>query len=116
MTGIVPEDSDWKLKLKYGRLKTPYSHFTIIAEGKVTADVNEFGCAKGSAFMGMKTWASSADEACDMARSIGRQIAFEVTGRIQVYDTAPEEPPRANPHGYDIKFTRFQDEDDKETA
>jgi hypothetical protein len=57
--------------------------------------------------MGMKTWASSADESADMVAAIGRQIGFTVTGRVHVYDTEPSEPPRANPFGYDIHFTPF---------
>jgi hypothetical protein len=64
--------------------------------------------------MGMKTWASSPDELVDMVRVIGRQIGFKVTGRIQVYDTEPKQPPRENPYSYDITFTPF-DADQNET-
>ena len=110
------EESDWKLRLRYGRLKTQYSHFSIVAEGMMTTEENEFDCPKGSAFLGMKAWASSSDEAGDMIRSIGGQLAFEITGRIYVYDTEAEQPPRANPYGYDIKFTPFQDDAEKKTA
>lgn len=61
--------------------------------------------------MGMKTWAMSTDESADMVRVIGEQIGFTVTGRIQIYDTEPVQPPRENPYGYDIKFTPYDADD-----
>jgi hypothetical protein len=57
--------------------------------------------------MGIKTWASSSDESSDMARVIGQDIGFKVTGRIYVYETEPEEPPGSHPRGYGINFTPF---------
>ncbi len=29
------QEKDWKLKLRYGKLQTPYQHFTLIAKGIV---------------------------------------------------------------------------------
>ncbi len=102
------EDKDWKLKLRYGKLKTPFQHFTLIAEGIVVGDLREgFSCPKGSAFMAMKVWASSSDEACHMIGVLGEHIGFDVNGRIRVYETEPTSPPRENPYGYDINFTPF---------
>ena len=60
------ENIDWKLKLKYGQLKTAFQHFTLIAEGIVGNLAEGFSFPKGKAFMGMKVWASSSDEAGDM--------------------------------------------------
>jgi len=102
------DKTDWKLKLRYGRLKTSFSHFTAIAEGVMTSAANPFDCPEGNAFMGMKAWASSSGEAADMICVIGKEIGFEVTGDVQIYATEPEQPPRDNPHGYDIKFTLFE--------
>ena len=99
----------WKLKLRYGKLNTPFHHYTSIAEGMVGELADGFVCRAGSAFMGMKTWASSDEESADMIRVIGRQIGFIVTGRIQVYETEPQQPPKDNPYGYDISFTPFDD-------
>jgi hypothetical protein len=79
----------------------------LIAEGIVGDLMDCFHCRKGSAFMAMKVWASSHEEAFDMMLSIGRQIGFETTGRIHLYDTDPTSAPRENPYGYDIKFTPF---------
>jgi hypothetical protein len=102
-------DGAWKLKLRYGRIETPYSHFTLIAEGVVGELADGFSCRPGKAFMGMKVWASSHDEATDMIRAIGKEIGFELIGRVQIYKSEPAEPPRDNPLGYDINFTPFDD-------
>lgn len=103
-------DRNWKLKLRYGKLTTPYHHYGIIAEGVVAEVADGFSCPPGSAFMTMKTWASSIDESIDMVSAVGRQIGFTVTGNIQVYEVEPEQPPRSNPYGYDIRFTPFDSE------
>jgi len=102
---------DWKLKLRYGQLHTPYKHFTALAEGKMEADSTDYKCPAGMAWMAMKTWATDNDESADMIRVIGKQIGFTITGRIQIYDTAPEKPPREKPFGYDIAFTPFREGD-----
>jgi len=103
--------SDWKLKLRYGKLHTPYKHFTAFAEGRMGKESSGFQCPLGPAWMAMKMWATDADESGDMIQVIGRQIGFTVTGRIKIYDTEPIEPPRDKPFGYDISFTPFTDED-----
>lgn len=100
-------DKDWKLKLRYGKLTTPFHHYTAIAEGVVGELTDGFSCPPGAAFMAIKTWASSTDESGDMVATIGKQIGFTVTGAIQIYETEPEQPPRDNPFGYDIYFTPF---------
>ena len=110
------QDKNWKLKLRYGKLKTPFQHFTLLADGVVGDLMEGFSCRPGSAIMAMKVWASSAEEAFDMIRAIGEQIGFTVTGRIQIYETAPvSPPPRENPHGYDIRFTPYDDERERPT-
>jgi hypothetical protein len=101
---------DWKLKIRYGKLKTPYQHFTVIADGVVEQLVEGFECRPGKAYMGMKTWATDTGESADMIKVIGEQIGFTVTGKIEVFTTEPIEPPGENPHGYDIQFTPYADE------
>jgi hypothetical protein len=44
-----------------------------------------------------------------MIRVIGKQIGFAVDGRIEVYVTEPDQPPGEKPHGYDIKFTPYDE-------
>jgi hypothetical protein len=98
---------DWKLKLRYGKMKTPFHHYTVIAEGLVEKLEHGFECRQGPAFMGMKTWATSSEESADMITAIGKDIGFKVTGRIQIYETEPSEPPCEKPYGYNINFTSF---------
>ncbi|MEO6540793.1 MAG: hypothetical protein ABIN74_07390 [Ferruginibacter sp.] len=101
-------EKDWKLKLRYGKLKTPYKHFTILAEGEVDELDGGFECPKGNAFMGMKIWAKSIEGSSDVYQSIAEQIGFKITGNLDIFDSAPEQPPSENPSGYDINFTPFQ--------
>jgi hypothetical protein len=102
-------DRDWKLKLRYGKSKTEFQHFTTIAEGVAGKLSDGFTCRPGKAIFGMKVWASSIEEAADMARVISRQIGFALVGKIDIYKTEPSKPPAKNPHGYDIQFTPFDD-------
>lgn len=99
--------ADWKLKLRYGKLKTPFQHFTVMADGEVGELRDGFECRPGRAWMTMKTWATDSEESMEMIRVIGEQIGFAVDGRVLVYDTEPEQPPRENPHGYDITFAPY---------
>ncbi len=103
-------DKDWKLKLRYGKLQTPFQHFTLLAHGIVGDLEDGFSCPTGSAIMGMKVWATDSDEAADMIQVISENIGFTVTGNIEVYSTDPVEPPGDNPHGYDIQFTPYKEQ------
>jgi hypothetical protein len=100
-------DRDWKLKLRYGKTKTEFEHFTAIAEGVVGNLSGGFSCRPGKAFFAMKMWASSIAEADDMVRVIGKNVGFTVTEKILFYKTDPEQPPGKDPHGYDLNFTPF---------
>ena len=105
----MDSEKDWKLKLRYGKLTTPYNNYTLIAEGIVNELSDGFQCRPGNAFMGMKLWANSEEEAIDMIKSIGRQIGFSVTGEIQLFNSEPEEPPSDKPYGYGINFHSFDE-------
>ena len=103
-------DPDWKLKLRYGQMKTEFQPFSLIAEGRVVTPSADYETSLGPAFMGMKAWALDDEQAFDMIAVIGKQVGFEVTGRIQLYETDPKEPPKSDtPFGYNIKFTPFDD-------
>ena len=102
---------DWKLLLRYGKLKTEFQHFTILADGIVGDLIEGFECEKGRAWMSMKTWALDTAQSTDMAEVIGREIGFTVDGEIQVFTTEPETPPGEKPHGYDIRFTPYNNYD-----
>ena len=60
--------------------------------------------------MAMKPWAIDQGQAADMIQCIGNNIGFKVDGRIEIYDSAPEQPPDDKPFGYDIQFTPYGDE------
>jgi uncharacterized protein YbjQ (UPF0145 family) len=59
--------------------------------------------------MGMKIWAESIVQSADVYQSIGEQIGFIITGKLQVYESEPEQPPGENPSGYDIMFTPYSE-------
>lgn len=96
--------NDWKLKLRYGKLKTPYKHFTVFAEGCMEEESSVFECPLVPAWMAIKIWATDSHESNDMIQAIGRQVEFTVTGRIEIYITEPIEPPDYEPFGYYISF------------
>ncbi len=109
----MPEEfqsRNWKLELRYGRMVTPYKHFTAIADGVVGELQDGFECRPGPAVMSIKTWATDADESAHMARIIGQQIGFSATGKIEIYETEAEQPPGENPHGYDINFVPYNED------
>lgn len=103
---MTEENKNWKLRLRYGKLKTDYRHFTAITKGIVE---EESSYSPGKAFMGIKIWAIDYDEAADIVELIAKQVEFTITGKIEVFDTEPQEPPRQEPYGYDLGFTYFQD-------
>lgn len=107
----MDNEPDWKLNLRYGKLTTPFTHFTAIGDGVVTKELEGFSFPPGPAVMSMKMWATDADESADMLRVIGQQIGFEVKGKIEIYSTDPEEPPSENPFGYDVNFVPYSDSD-----
>ena len=101
-------ENDWKLNLKYGRIKTPYQHYNVLADGVVGKLKDGFEYPSGKAWMEMKTWSSSMEESAEMIKVIGEQIGFQVTGKIEVYESDPSLPPQENPHTYDINFTPYK--------
>jgi hypothetical protein len=106
----MEEDArDWKLRLQYGQLTTAFKHFTVLADGVVGELGDGFECRPGRAWMSMKTWAADSDESIDMIRVIGNRIGFTVDGRVEVYVTEPDQPPGEKPHGYDIRFTPYDE-------
>ena len=98
----------WKLKLKFGILKTEFKHFTVLADGEILEIKSGIVSKTGKAWMGMKTWCSSTSEAAKMIKLIAPEYGFNVSGRIEVYDTDPVQPPKENPYGYEINFTFYE--------
>lgn len=98
---------DWKSLYQAGQLNTPYRHFSVIAEGVAGPNTRQYGGKPGPAFLGMRIWASSVEEARQMTRRFAERVGFVFKGKVEVYDTEPVEPPRADPHAYSIKFTPY---------
>jgi hypothetical protein len=108
--GIALEaEKNWKLKLRYGKLQTPFQHFTMMAEGEIVETNADFDIQVGTpAFFRMNVWALDPEQAVDMIITIGRHIGFETTGRVYTYSTEAKEPPNENPRAYDLNFTPFE--------
>lgn len=101
------EDNSWKAKLRYGKLTTQFSHFTLLADGHADDDIQAHECPKGSAFMAMKVWALSTDQAADVFEYVAKEIGFTIADKIDIYDTEPEQPPQEKPYGYAISFQPY---------
>jgi hypothetical protein len=98
---------DWKVQFRDGKLKTPFRHYTAMVEGIVVELSMGFKCRPGYAFMVMKVWASSPDEAMDLVKTMCEQVGFDWRGQIHVFVTDPALPPKKHPYGYDVDFTPF---------
>ena len=94
--------------LRYGRLKTPYEHFTVLADVRVIEGDDDLGSQIGPAWLAMKVWAESVDAAADLVAAIAPQVGAEVHGRVEVYSSEPEEPPQDEPFAYDPSFVAYE--------
>ena len=86
----------------------PLQHFTVLADAIVGQLTEGFTCRPGKAFVAMKVWANSTQEAADKNENIGSQIGFQVDGKIDIFQTPPIEMAKEKPFGYDIQFTPYQ--------
>ncbi|QXV64986.1 hypothetical protein INP83_18170 [Mucilaginibacter sp. 21P] len=100
-------ERNWKLKLRYGKKKTPFSHYTIITPVRITEYIEDFKSGPGTAYLGVKIWATTTDEAIELVQNIGQQTGYEIIGKIEVYDTDPLEPPGDNPYAYGFNFSYY---------
>ena len=105
----MEEEKDWKLKLRYGKLKTPYEHYTVIVPVVINQYIESLNAQPGTAYAGIKMWATNMDEAFDIVNSIGEQTRFTITGKIEVYKTEPVQAPQDNPYAYDINFSYYKE-------
>lgn len=105
----MENDKDWKLKLRYGKIRTPYQHFTAIAEGVVVKSDNSLQYPAGPAIITLRTWARDSGQSIELIQSLGNELGYDITGNIQIYETDPERPPKDKPYGYGLNFTPFED-------
>lgn len=99
---------DWKLKLRYGKLITPYKHFTIIAPVLINDHIVSLNAAPGKAYIGIKMWALDINEATKIIMSVAKEFGFTITGKIEVYSTDAQNPPKDEPYAYDLNFSYYQ--------
>jgi hypothetical protein len=99
----MADDPLWRLKLRYGRLKTAFSHHAILMDGVPDAAVQ----SDMRGFFAISIWAPSSDEAIAMARCAAETMGFRPDGRTYVYAAEPREPPLARPHGYGVTISRY---------
>jgi hypothetical protein len=85
-----------------------FNHYTLIFGGNVQEETERNGSPAGSAFMKFKCWASSQDEAMEMAGLFAKEFSFKVSGRLQVSETEPAKQPCGIPFGYDFRITPSQ--------
>lgn len=90
---------------------TTLSQFTVTADGVVGELREGFQCHPGHAVIAMKAWAADADEAARMVCVLGAHTGFAVGDEREVYSTEPSAPAGAQPHGYDVAFTPYGDDD-----
>ena len=114
MSDMKKEIKDWFLKLKYGKIKTPFQHYTVLLDvyaGKEITDYNSNVCPEGNAWMSVKVWANDADEAADIACALASNLglALNKNNSIQVFSTKPEMPPQEKPFAYDSNFTPYDE-------
>jgi hypothetical protein len=99
---------NWKLNLRYGRLKTAFRHFTLIGDGEIAVANPGYGTIQGAAaFFTIKVWASDQQEAVNMLAAIGRDVGFDASGEVSVYITDPQQPPKDVSYGYDLDFHQY---------
>lgn len=98
---------DWKIRLRYNKLTTPFNHYTLIADVTVGEIDDNYNCPPGNAFVALKVWAESDDQAVDILEQEGIDIGFTIKNKVQIYYTDPEQPPGESPIVYSINFTPY---------
>lgn len=93
---------------------TDFTHYSLIADGRLVEDNATFDMEKGPAVIGLKVWAEDTDQAADMIIAFANHQGFKIADRIEVYETEPERPAEDRPYAYNINFTPY-DEDPPRT-
>lgn len=99
---------NWKLKLKYGKLKTDFIHYTVLADASCCKVNAKYNCPDGPAWASMKMWSKNEKECADMIKYFGNKMGFICLGDIQIHISEPVKPPKKKPFGYDLKFNPYK--------
>lgn len=100
--------SDWKLKLRYGKLKTQFTHYTVIVECEVLEPHENLGSHGERGFFGLKVWAENEDEAAHLTMLVAKHYDLKVGKTFDVFKTDPVQPPGEQPSSYDANFTPYE--------
>ena len=60
--------------------------------------------------LGLKVWATSAQQAAGVTQQVGRHVGFTLSGRAEIYKTAPSQPCGGKPCGYDLQLIPYDPE------
>jgi hypothetical protein len=100
---------DWKRKLTNGEIETVFTHYAMVADGRVVEPNADFNTEPGPSVLSMKAWAKDLEEAGDMIVAISNHLGFKIADKVDIYATEPDAPPKDKPFGYDLKFTPYAD-------
>ena len=104
----VEFEKDWKIKLANGLITTDFRHYSVLADCTVGELIEGFDCRPGKAWVGIKAWAIDLDDATDIVLGMGNEIGYEVTGKVEIFETEPEMPPQEGSFCYELNFTPFE--------
>tara|TARA_R110002072_G_scaffold109555_1_gene236970 strand:+ start:119 stop:460 length:342 start_codon:yes stop_codon:yes gene_type:complete len=107
MSDNAPDD--WKRKLSDGEIETAFTHYAMVADGRVVEPSAEFKTEAGPSVLSMKAWAKDPEEAGDMIVAISNHLGFKIADKVDIYVTEPDAPPKDKPYGYDLNFTPYAD-------
>ncbi|MFT5774194.1 hypothetical protein [Hyphomonas sp.] len=103
--------ADWKLQPRFGQTDTDFTHYAMVADGRVVEPNADFKTEAGPSVLSMKAWAKDPDEAGDMIVAISNHLGFKIADKVDIYATDPDAPPKDKPFGYDLKFTPYAEPD-----
>jgi hypothetical protein len=95
---------------QYAARALELTHYTVIADGVLDRFVPGHTCQPGPAMLGLKVWATSALHAASVAQQVGGHVGFTLSGRAEIYKTAPAQPSGGKPCGYDLQLTAYDPE------
>jgi len=101
-------EKNWKLKLRFGKIKTPFIHYTLIAPVLISGYNEIYSAEPGNAFVGIKVWAENMDKAAELFKCLAEDAEFKIIGNIEIYETNPIEPPKDISFSYGINFSYYE--------
>lgn len=102
---------NWKLKLHYNKIKTPYKHYQLFANGKnIAMDPEKYKNQSPNAYMALKCWAEDDKQAVSMMDKVAQSVGFEIKDKVEIYHNEPTQSPEKEPYAYDLNFHFYKTE------